>query len=465
MQRANRMLTTGHVTRRTFLTGTAMAAGSALALPMFVPGSALGADGKASPANRIGIGFIGMGRQAIHANMSVFLRSGYCQTVALCDVDRWRLAMEGIPAVAASAKKNQWDMALLKDTFRTTDFRELLAHRRVDAVMISTPDHWHVPIALAAIKAGKDIACEKPIGLAIAHGRALADAAAKSKIVFRTDSNWRSEPELFRVASLVRTGKIGRLKRIRFAVPIYPVPIPNEATMPVPEELDYDLWQGPAQRQPYTEDRVHPRKKIGRPGWYSNRLYCDGAICNWGHHPADLAQWANDTERSGPVEVEGHGEFPPIDRLYNVLEEFHVRYRYANGVEVDYVGRKKYPDGEGYIRFEGTEGWICGWRSPNRIDAEPKSILNAEVKHEDFPFLLRNEKTDFIECVRSRGQTLEDAEVGHRASTVVQLGYIACLLGRRLKWDPVKEEFPGDDEANKLAQGCPGLSRDTGLYR
>ena len=211
-------------------------------------------------------------------------------------------------------------------------------------------------------------------------------------------------------------------------------------------------------RRPYTEDRVHPRGKIGRPGWYNNRLYCDGAICNWGHHPADLAQWGNDTERSGPVEVEGHGEFPPINRLYNVLGEFHVRYRYANGVEVDYIGRKKYPDGEGYIRFEGTEGWICGWRGPNRIDAEPKSILAAEVKHEDFPFVLRNEKTDFIECVRSRSQTLEDAEVGHRASSLVQMGYIACLLGRKLAWDPVKEEFPGNDAANKLVRGHAGLA-------
>jgi len=448
----------GRVTRRRFLLGTAMAAGSGLALPLYVPGSALGADGKTAPSNRIGIGFIGLGRQAIHANMSVFLRSGYCQTVALCDVDRWRLAVEGVANVAASAKKNKWDMALLKDTFRTTDFRELLAHRRGDAVMISTPDHWHVPIALAAIKAGKDVALEKPIGLAIAHGRVLADAAAKAKTIFRTDSNWRSEPELFRVVSLVRTGKIGRLKTIRMAVPIYPTPAPNEATMPVPEELDYSLWQGPAERQPYTEDRVHPRKKIGRPGWYSNRLYCDGMICNWGHHPADLVQWANDTERTGPVEVEGRGQFPPANGLYNVLEEFKVRYRYANGVDLHYVGRKTYAEGEGYVTFEGTEGWIRGWRGPNRIEAEPKSILSAEVKFEDFPFLLRNEKTDFIECVRARSQTLEDAEVGHRASTVVQLGYIACLLGRKLTWDPVKEQFPGDEEANKLARGLPGLA-------
>ena len=449
--------TSARLTRRRFLANTAFAAGSALALPTFVPGSALGADGQAAPSERIGIGFIGLGRQALHANMSVFLRSGYCQTVALCDVDRWRLNVEGVPQLAKVAKKNEWDPALLKDTFRTTDFRELLAHRRVDAVMISTPDHWHVPIALAAIKAGKDVDLEKPIGLAIAHGRVLADAAAKAKTVFRTDSNFRSEPELFRAVSLVRTGKIGKLKTIRMSIPIYPSRVPNETLAPVPPDLDYEMWQGPAERRPYVQDRVHPPKEIGRPGWYNNRLYCDGLITNWGHHPADLVQWANDTELTGPVEVEGRGDLPPASQFYNVMGEFKVRYRYANGVEMEYIGRKDYKEGESYMLFEGTEGWIRAWRAPNRIEAERPSILNAEVKFEDFPFLLRNEKTDFIECIRTRSRTLEDAEVGHRSSTVAQLAMIACVLGRKLTWDPVKEVFPGDDEANKMAQGQPGV--------
>ncbi len=446
------------LTRRAFLRNSAAATAGALALPMFAPASVLGRDGETAPSNRIGIGFIGVGRQAVHANMSVFMRSGYCQPVALCDVDRWRLHVEDVPKVASVAKKNQWDVALLKDTFRTTDFRELLAHPRVDAVMISTPDFWHVPIALAAVKAGKDICCEKPIGMSIAHGRVLANAVAKSNIIFRTDSNFRSEPELFRAVSLVRTGKIGRIKTIRMSIPIYPTPTPNEKPMPVPKELDYEMWQGPAERRPYTQDRVHPQKKLGRPGWYENRLYCDGLISNWGHHPADLVQWGNNTELTGPVEVEGRGDLPPADQFYNVLQEFQVRYRYANGVELHYVGRKDYREGESYMTFEGTDGWVRAWRAPNRIEAEPRSILDAKVTFDEFPFLLRNEKTDFIECVRSRSRTLEDAEVGHRSSTVVQLGYIACLLGRKLTWDPVKEEFPGDDEANKLAQGQSGLS-------
>jgi predicted dehydrogenase len=226
-----------------------------------------------------------------------------------------------------------------------------------------------------------------------------------------------------------------------------------QPAMPVPEELDYDLWLGPAPKAPYSEDRVHANRKYERPGWYSNRDYCDGMISNWGYHPADIAQWANDTELTGPVEVEGSGDFPPDDYLWNVILEFQVRYRYANGVEMFYAGRTDYAEGQSYMRFEGTEGWVCGWYAPDRLEAEPKSLLTAEVKPEEFPFPLKNEKHDFLDCVRSRSRTLEDAEVGHRSSTVGQLGYIACRLGRTLTWDPAAEQFPGDEEANKLVRG------------
>lgn len=441
------------ISRRRFL--AASAAAGAIALPHYVPASVLGAEGKDPANSRIGIGIIGLGRQALHRNVPVFMRSNHCQVVSLCDVDRWRLAAETNPLLAQTAKRNQFDVATLKDTFRTTDFRELLARRGVDAVMISTPDHSHVPIAMAAIKAGKDVDCEKPLGLAIAHGRKLADAAAKAKCVFRTDSEFRSIPHLYQAVGLVRTGRIGKLHTIRISVPIYWDSLPMQPTMPVPEELDYDMWLGPTTKVDYTEQRVHPRKSYERPGWYSNRLYCDGMISNWGYHPCDIAQWGNDTELSGPVEIEGKGQFPPADYLWNVCGEFKVRYRYANGVQMFYEGRREYKDGQSYMRFEGSEGWVCGWYAPDRLEAEPKSLLNVELKPEEFPFPLKNEKNDFIDCVRSRGRTLEDAEVGHRSSSVAQLGYLACVLGRKIAWDPVKEEVSGDAEANKLVAGIP----------
>ena len=179
-------------------------------------------------------------------------------------------------------------------------------------------------------------------------------------------------------------------------------------------------------------------------------------ITNWGYHPADIAQWGNNSERTGPVEVECEANLPPADYIWNVALDFKARYKYADGVEMFYDGRTKYDDGQSYMRFEGTEGWVCGWYAPDRLEAEPKSLLTAEVKPEDFPFPLKNEKHDFLDCVRSRERTLEDAEVGHRSGTIGQLAYIAGQLGRKLKWDPEKEQFQGDDEANKLALGTPG---------
>ena len=443
-----------NTSRRRFL-GQVVAGAAAGFVPTIVPASALGLDGHVAANDRVEVGLIGLGRQCLARNLPVFMRRRDCQVTALCDVDRYRLAVGDDPYVRNSAKRHQWDPQELKDCFRTTDFRELVARDNVDAVMISTPDHWHVAIALAAIAAGKDICCEKPLGLSIAQGRVLADAAAKANCVFRTDSEFRSIPNLYRAVSLVRTGKIGQLKTIRFSVPIYWESLPMQPEMPVPSALDYDMWLGPAPEVPYTEKRVHSPGKYERPGWYSNRDYCDGMISNWGYHPADIAQWGNDTETTGPVEVEGQGNFPPADYLWNVVEDFKVRYRYANGVEMFYEGRKKYPEGQSYMRFEGTEGWVCGWYAPDRLEAEPKSLLDAEVKREEFPFPLKNEKHDFLDCVRSRSRTLEDAEVGHRSSSIGQLGYIACLLGRKLTWDPQSEQFAGDDEANRLVRGRP----------
>jgi myo-inositol 2-dehydrogenase / D-chiro-inositol 1-dehydrogenase len=452
----------GQFSRRRFLAAAGAAVGGGWAIPTVVPASALGAAEKAAPSNRIGVAMIGLGRQAIAHNLPVFARAADAQVVALCDVDRWRLKFGAEnPAAVAVAKQHRFDIKAMQGCFRTTDFREVLARKDVDAVMITTPDFWHVPIALAAIKAGKDVACEKPIGLCIAHGRILADAAAKAKCVFRTDSEFRSIPTWFKAVSLVRTGKIGKLKAIRTVAPCWNQALPMQPVMPVPPELDYDMWLGPSPLAPYTEKRVHAPQTYtagyDRPGWYGNRTYCDGGICNWGYHPLDVVQWGNNSERTGPVEIEGRGEFPPIDGLWNVILGFDVHYRYASGVELFYAntGRGSSPT-QVHVRFEGTEGWVCAWYSPDRLEAEPKSILTAEVKPEEFPFILENEKRNFLNCVKTRGQTLEDAEVGHRSSSVAQLGYIACQVGRKLKWDPAAERFAGDDEANRLLSLPPG---------
>jgi predicted dehydrogenase len=390
---------------------------------------------------------IALGRQTLAYNLPLFMRSRDVQVVALCDVDRWRLALSHQKSVAMY-RGDKADFDRLKDCPRTTDFREVLAREDIDAVMIGSPDHWHTAMVVAAARAGKDICCEKPVSRSIAEGRILADTVAEHGVVFRTDSEFRSESEFHRCCELVLNGRIGRLQTIRMAVPVLGEALPQQPEMPVPDDLDYEMWLGPAPMRPYTEKRTHEHRGYDRPGWYNCRDYSQGGLVNWGHHMADIAQWANGTERSGPVEVEGTGDFPPADGLWNVVLGWDVRYRYANGVELHYT------HGEPFIRFQGTEGWIDLQYHHRVLSAEPASILDSTLGRGDKRFLLKNEKRDFLDCVKTRGQTLEDAEVGHRATSLCQLGLIACETGEKLKWDPARERFTNSDRANRLL-ACP----------
>jgi myo-inositol 2-dehydrogenase / D-chiro-inositol 1-dehydrogenase len=441
-------MTTRHSsTRRGFLQRT-IAAATTFAVPGIIPAAALGRDGRSAPSNRITVGMIGLGRQAIARNLPIFLRSGDAQVIALCDADRWRLDTTQ-EKFLRQYREDDTDLEKLKSCLRTTDFREILARDDIDTVMISTPDHWHVPMAVAAAKAGKDICCEKPLARSIADGRILADTVKKHDRVFRTDSEFRSIPAFHRGSELVINGRIGQLRSIRVAVPFLREALPQQPTMPVPEELDYDMWLGPAPMKPYTEHRVHKPKHFERPGWYGSRDYSDGGMVNWGHHLADIAQWASGTERSGPVEVEGTANFPPADGLWNVPLEFDVRYRYADGVTLHYS------NGDPFIRFEGTEGWINIQYGPDKLTAEPASILDSKLGSDEIRFPLKNEKRDFIDCVKTRSRTLQDAEVGHRATSLCLLGLIACQTGQKLKWDPVRERFLNSEDANRLLTGPP----------
>jgi len=315
--------------------------------------------------------------------------------------------------------------------------------------MISTPDHWHVLMAIAAVKAGKDVACEKPLTRSIAEGRKLADLVSKEKRVFRTDSEFRSNKTFHRAAELVRNGKIGRLQRIITATPKDPT-LGVQPDMPVPPELDYDMWLGPAPKMPYTEKRVHPPHETkGRPGWICVRDYADGMIANWGAHLNDIAMWANDTDRTGPVEIEGTGNYPPAENLWNIIQEFEVHFTFANGVRLTCKTEKP------YVRFEGTEGWIHV-NYPNDITTQPESLLSWKPGSNDLILPYKtSEKRDFLDAVKSRGQTQGDAEVGHRNTSLCHLGLAAIDLGRKLKWDPAKELVIGDKEANKRLQPKP----------
>lgn len=414
---------------------------SAAATPMLVPSRVFGAN---APSKRITIGMIGMGRQARFANLGPFLGFKETQVVAACDVDAWRLD---------NAKK------MIDKHYGDTgcaiyrDWREIIARKDIDAVMISTPDHWHVPMALAAVRAGKHVACEKPLTLSIAEGRILADAAKRAGVVFRTDSECRSNAGMRQAAELARNGYLGRLKRIEATVPKGDVAGGNPAPMPVPEELEYEMWVGPAPMLPYTVDRVHAPHAYDRPGWMRCRGTCEGMITNWGTHLLDVAQMAHNSERTGPVEVSGSGQYPaPDSGLWNVLLSFEAQFKYADGVDLAY----RMSDAP-YVRFEGEEGWVqstwmTGGNVKEGLTASSDALLQVTLKDSDVHFSGRTEKEDFVHGIATGEPTMADAEVGHRTCSMGQLAHIAVQTGRTLMWDPETERFTGDDAANAMLE-------------
>jgi predicted dehydrogenase len=425
-------------TRRAFLRRTACLAGGALAAPVAVPGSALGLGAAVPPSGRVTVGMIGMGRQAYKVNLKQFLGMADVQVAAVCDVDSWRLdnALKAVEKRYAGSGRAGGCRSYV-------DWRELLARDEIQAVMISTPDHWHAPMTLEAFRAGKDVSLEKPITRTIAEGRAISDRGRKLKRVFRVDSELRSNPSAYRAADAVRAGRLGAIRRIVVGVPGSDVPCPPQPVMPVPAELDYERWQGPAPRAPYTVRRVHPPRSYGRPGWMRHLYYCDGMITNWGTHLNDGAMWAADLDRTGPVAVEGTGAYPDKESFWNVLVSFEVRYRFANGIEWIYKTERP------YFRIEGENGWVQG--GFGGLKAEPASLLD-EKRRPGEPAALKpkSDKRDFIDAVKYRAETLEPAEVGHRVTSLCHLGHIAIQVGGKLGWDPEKERFTGNDAANAL---------------
>jgi len=428
------------LTRRSFL----RAAGAAGVAPMLIPASARGVDGRPAPSRRITVGMIGTGRQAFLKSLKQFLEMPDVQVVAVSDVDSWR--MDQVRQAVESRYGKEAPSGKYAGCAAYRDFRDLLGRREIDTVMISTPDHWHAPMAIAAAEAGKDVSLEKPITRTIAEGQEIIRAIRRKGRVFRVDSEFRSLENFHRMAELVRNGRIGRIQAIRVGVPAGDdVACPPTPETPVPEELDYEMWQGPAPRAPYTEHRVHPVKHFGRPGWMRVLYYCDGMITNWGTHLCDMAQWCNGTERTGPVEIEGRGVYPPPDQLWNVLKTFRVSYRFADGTPLVYETTKP------YVRFEGSEGWISAGY-PRTLEAGPESILTSEIKPDEIHFPFKSDKRDFIDAVKTRGKTLEDEEVGHRTTSLCHLGHIAIQAGEKLKWDPDKERFVDNDAANALLE-------------
>ncbi|UCC97229.1 MAG: Gfo/Idh/MocA family oxidoreductase, partial [Phycisphaerales bacterium] len=368
------------ITRRNFLKRVSATTVGAVGFPYLVSSSALGKAGSVAPSNRITVGFIGTGDHGRAVNLANFLGNADAQAVAVCDVDP---VNRNIALDMVNKKYGNNNCAT------HSDFREVLARDDIDAVMISTPDHWHVPISIAAAKAGKDVECEKPT-LTIEEGRVLCETMQRYGRVFQWSTEDRSVDVYHRMCELVRNGRMGKVHTIRVELPSGPDTPGDPTPVPVPDGFDYDMWVGPAPWAPYTKGRCHWNFR-----WIQD--YSGGMLTDWGAHLLDGAQWGNDSEHTGPVEVEGKGKFWK-DGLYNTATEFHIEYKYADGVKLIVTS------GTPSLRFEGSEGWIGnrGWRAP--LQAEPKSILNSVIGPNEIHLYTckAGEQRNFLDCVKSR---------------------------------------------------------------
>ncbi|MEW6234497.1 MAG: Gfo/Idh/MocA family oxidoreductase [Candidatus Omnitrophota bacterium] len=419
------------LSRRNFIYRAAFAA----AAPFVIPSSALGLDGAVAPSERIALGIIGTGDHGVNRNIKRFLPEPDCRIVAVCDVDRKRRL--GAKALI----EERYGELLPKGTYKgcddCNDFRELIAREDIDAVMIATPDHWHVIPAIMAAEAGKDVMCEKPLSLTVLEGRALSDAMQRTGRIFQTASENRSVEVYYRMCELVRNGRIGKLQSIKVGLPQgHSIQKAGMDPAPVPEGFDYDLWLGQAPEAPYCPARCHWNFR-----WILD--YSGGQLTDWGAHMIDLAQWGNDTEHTGPIEVEGKGEFPK-EGLYNAPTQFHIDYKYANGVSLTVFSK------EPSLRFKGTEGWIgnTGWCGP--LEASSPSILQEKIGENEIHLYTcpAGEQRNFLDGIKTRKPCYAPAEVGHRTITIAHIGHISMQLGRKLKWDPDQERFIGDPAAN-----------------
>ncbi len=421
-------MTRRQLNRRSFLRASAGTA-TALAVPHFVPSTVLGRDGAVAPSEMITVGFIGTGSHGVHRNLRTYLKQSDAKVLAVCDVDQARML---------GAKKEVDKTYGNNDCTTTKDFRDILAREDIDAVMISTPDHWHVLMSVMAMKAGKDVQCEKPT-LTIDEGKTLVKTVRERDKVFQTSTEDRSLPVYHKMAELVRNGRIGKLQRSEVILPKQPGR-PGDATpQPVPPGLDWDMWLGPAPEAPYTPDGVHFNFR-----WIW--AYSGGIICDWGTHLFDTAQWANDTERTGPVEIDGHGTFWE-GGLYDTVKDYDVTYKYANGVIMTCK------PGNPSIKFIGSGGSLGnrGWNS-GRIEASSDAVTQP-ITGSDPTRLFTNpagEHRNFLDCVKSRKDPYFPVDIGHRVSTVCHLANISIKLGRKIEWDPEAECFANDPDATAM---------------
>ena len=445
-------------TRRDFVRTAAVTAAVA---PLIVPSRFFGAE---APSNRIRVGHIGCGRIGQSHDMPGVANAKLADVVAVCDLDSRRLA-SGKANVERLFRAAQLAVPTI-DTY--ADYHELLARKDIDAVVISLPDHQHAEVAIAALRAGKDIDLQKPFTLTHSEGVLLRAEVAKSGRILQVGSqqrSWGPNEQFRRACEFVRSGRVGNLRKVEIGLPIDPTK-PDDPEQPVPANLDYEKWLGPTPKVYYTEQRVHPQgvdrrgnpDVASRPGWLRNESYTLGMITGWGAHHFDTAHWGMGMELGAPLTIEGKGEFP-TNKIWNVHGAYHIELTYPGDVHMTVSD-----DLQNGIKFIGDEGWIFVTRDGSAtasdptgtggklkwLDASnPKLIEPSDKLAVQFPHSLSHHK-NWLECVKSRSQPLAPAPVAHCANNACIVSWISMKLGRRLTWDGKAERFVNDDAANAM---------------
>jgi len=382
------------------------------------------------PSERVNLALIGCGGQG-RADARNAQRYG--KIVAVCDVDIRHLA---------NARKD------FPDAHGYSDFRKLLERKDIDAVICGTVDHWHTLVSMATMKAGKDIYCEKPLTLTIDEGKRLVEVQKHTKRVLQTGTQQRSSIHFRLACNLIRNNRIGKIQKVEVWLPAGLRQGPFK-TSPVPEGFDYDFWLGQTPKVEYVKERTHFSFRY----WWE---YSGGTMTDWGAHHNDIVLWALDMDGSGPVSIEGKQLVDMIPGGFTAASEYEVTYTYANGVvhtcksttASEWHGGVKDPNGQQHgIKFHGSDGWI--WVTRGRINASDRQILSEKLpKDSQQVYLSNNHMGNFIDCVKSRETPICHAETGHRSASLCHLGVIAIRLGRKLRWDPIKQQFIDDAEAN-----------------
>lgn len=441
---------TPNLTRRRFLKLTAAGTSvAAIGFPTIIPSRVLGGE---APSKLIQIAQIGCGRIANDMDMpGVLKHPKLARIVAVADFDSKRAELAR-RKIEQSYEKSLGQKVGVKSY---GDYREIIARKDIDAVMISTPDHWHAQPVVEAALAGKDIYVQKPLSMTIAEGRLVSDVVRAQKRVLQVGSQQRSTAQFHRACELVRNGVIGRVKSIQIGLPVDPAGgIATE--IPVPTNLNYEAWLGCTPRVPYTEDRVHPqtddpKKLFDRPGWLRLNQFTCGMITGWGSHHIDISHWGMGTEYTGPIAVDAKAAWPSTSSFWDVHGKYSAKLTYANGVITTISD--ELPNG---VRFEGEDGWIWVSRgfinSPKSLDASDPKFLklpDSELKIKLHRSLNWDHHLDWLEAMRARKEAVMNPETGHRSCTACLVSWIGMKLARPLQWDPDKEQFT-DDEANRL---------------